>query len=766
MTVRHSSRISLVWLSIAIIAVTILWFRLQLSFDLSVFFPQKSSLSHDILLEQMKDGPGSRLLVIGLSGGHDEQLESISDQLKQRLSQDQAFINVMNGDFEVDEIQIPAPLDQYYLLLTDYDYSEAALHAAFTDRQRDLAFGGGSGLLALMGRDPWLNTLNILERLAPVSQNDGIWFAEDGSAVLLAETAAGSIDLTAQATAIGLVHAAFDELADTQNVALELTGVGAFGVELQNTIRAEAQKRTILASSALVIVLLLVYRKPRYLLLASLPISMGFLVGLAVVTMLFGSVHGITLAFGFTLMGVAIDYPLHLFSHARQSDGQRAITSIWPTLRLGALSTAIAYAAISLSGSNGLAQLGVFTACGVVIAALVTRTWLPMFLLGQNSVLDTRPEKRVAPRLLILPAIVVLAMALAGERFLLKDGLWEDSLASLSPIPAQKLEHDGMLRSAAGTTDMRYQLVLHAADLEQLLIESEAVDVLLKKAVSDGILGNWRSVTQLLPSQLIQQIRMDAIPDSDVLQQRIQIGLQGTAFKPDAFAAFKAQASTTQNLPLLGPDEFNDSQLGAWLDSHLLRMSDQWVALITLSDLEPVALAQRIKSWQSEVTLVDLQESSKTLVRDYRNGALKTLSVATIFILALLFFGHRQWRQIVWIALTVAAALATTVVTVTLVQSGLTIIHLVALLLVMGLGLDYALFLSRKESAQEQGATRHAVLACAITTTLTFSILAVSSIPVLSFLGLTIAVGSAASYLLAVVGSGLWRKTNSAEATP
>lgn len=754
------SRVSLVWLSIAIIAATVLWFRLQLSFDLSVFFPQQSSLSHDILLEQMKDGPGSRLLVIGLSGGDNEQLENLSSNLKQHLSEDAAFISVMNGDFEVDDLQIPAPLDQFYLLLADYDYSEAALHSAFIDRQRDLAFGGGSSLLNLMARDPWLKTLDILERLASVSRSDGVWFAEDGSAVLLAETIAGSIDMTAQAKAIESVRAAFAEQPDAQGVALEMTGVGAFGVELQNIIRAEAQKRTILAGCALLIILLLVYRKPRYLLLASLPISMGFLVGLAVVTVMFGNVHGITLAFGFTLMGVAIDYPLHLFSHARQSDGQKAINSIWPTLRLGALSTAIAYIAISLSGSNGLAQLGVFTACGVLVAALVTRTWLPQFLTNQNPVIEAVPKKQIAPTLLILPAVVVLVLAIAGERFLLKDGLWEDSLSSLSPICSAKLEHDGMLRSAAGTTDMRYQLVLHAADLEQLLIDSEAVDALLQKAVDDGILGRWQSVTQLLPSQGVQQQRLNAIPDTEVLHQRIQSGLQDTAFKAGAFAPFATNAIASQERPLLSADQFKGTRLGTWLDSHLLKMSGQWVALVTLSDLDPGALVQRIGGWQPEVALVDLQESSKTLVRDYRNGALKTLSMATVFILALLFFGHRQWRQIVWIALTVVAALATTVVVVTLVQTGLTIIHLVALLLVMGLGLDYALFLSRQESLQEQGATRHAVLACAVTTTLTFSILAASSIPVLQFLGLTVAVGSAASYLLAVVGSGLWRNNN------
>ena len=44
-----------------------------------------------------------------------------------------------------------------------------------------------------------------------------------------------------------------------------------------------------------------------------------------------------------------------------------------------------------------------------------------------------------------------------------------------------------MLRSTAGTTDMRYQLVSHSQDLETLLVESEEVDLLMQQAVDDGL---------------------------------------------------------------------------------------------------------------------------------------------------------------------------------------------------------------------------------------------------------------------------------------
>ena len=140
-------------------------------------------------------------------------------------------------------------------------------------------------------------------------------------------------------------------------------------------------------------------------------------------------------------------------------------------------------------------------------------------------------------------------------------------------------------------------------------------------------------------------------------------------------------------------------------------------------------------------------------MRDYRSDAIKTILFASLLIIALLLFEQKEARRVLWIVLTVMASLTVTVFVVTSLHAGLTIIHLVALLLVMGLGLDYALFVSRTETEVEQKATRHAVVACALTTTMTFGILAGSSIPMLKFIGLTIAIGSATSFILAFAGS-------------
>ncbi len=739
--------------------IVVLAARLELSFDLSAFLPKQTTLTHDILIEQIRKGPGSRLLVIGVSGAPQAQLAEASEQIRQALSANPAFVSVLNGEPPEDGAAVPEPINSYYLLMRDVDYSLASLERAVQSRLQDLAFGAGSALLDLIARDPFLVTLDILERLAPADMGDELWFAADGSAVLIAETRAASIDIAAQAEAVRAVQNAFSALAATTALSLDVTGVGAFSVELQETIRAEATKRTVLASSALLLVLLVVFRSPRLLLLAAVPLGMGFLAGLALVSLLFDQVHGITLAFGFTLLGVAVDYPLHLFSHAQHDSGQAAMRRIWPTMRLGVLSTAVAYLALAFSGSQGLAQLGVFTAGGVTVAVLTTRTWLPLLLPNPKTDDESAAAPQPVPVLRFPTALVVLLVALGTISQTLEGGLWDDNLSSLSPVAVERLTADRSLRAAAVTPDMRYQLVMHDTSLETLLQGSESADRLLAAAVDDGLLQNWQSVSQMLPSLQSQQRRQDAIPEAEVLRGRLIEALIGTPFRADAFGAFAAGANTAKSLPKLTPSGIQDTPLRSWFDAHLLQLGDEWVSLVSIVQPRPAELADRVSGWGIGANLVDLQASSVELMRDYRNGALRTILVASLIIIGLLWFVRGDFRQTLWIGLTVTASLAATITVITMLHASLTVIHLVALLLVLGLGLDYALFLSREESPSAQRATNKGVLACAASTTLAFGILAGSSIPVLKFLGLTVASGALFSYLIAYSGSRKWRRT-------
>ena len=192
----------------ASVMAAVVYLRLELSFDLSAFVPRQTTLSHEILIEQIRRGPASRLLVIGIGGASVNALADVSDQLKRKLSESPAFVTVMNGEFEADAATVPAPVDTYYLLMRDLDYSTEALRSALQSRLRDLAFGGGTTLREIISRDPFLVTLDVLGQLSPAEVSGEMWFADDGSAVLMAETVSTSIDIEAQRAAIDVIRRA------------------------------------------------------------------------------------------------------------------------------------------------------------------------------------------------------------------------------------------------------------------------------------------------------------------------------------------------------------------------------------------------------------------------------------------------------------------------------------------------------------------------------------------------------------------------------
>jgi predicted exporter len=103
---------------------------------------------------------------------------------------------------------------------------------------------------------------------------------------------------------------------------------------------------------------------------------------------------------------------------------------------------------------------------------------------------------------------------------------------------------------------------------------------------------------------------------------------------------------------------------------------------------------------------------------------------------------------------TLAGAAAATVALNALVLGQLSIFNLIALVLVAGLGLDYALFMSRAELQKTDIAqTRHAIRVCAVSTLVAFCILAFSSVPILASIGITVATGVFLNFLLAWLGS-------------
>ena len=761
---------ALLWVLLLLAAGWLVQSRLQVGGDLRLFMPAAQTAEQRLLLQQFGDGPGARMLLVGISGAPPETLADLSRALRSGLADDEAFRLVANGESSADDV--PEELLAWrYLLSPGLDrraLDAAHLRDALQQRVQDLGSPAGALVERWIARDPTLEILTLLESWQPPQEPEtafGVWFAPGhGRALLALETVAPGFDPDAQQRAMTRLRAAFAEAAAglpdaAAGAELTVSGPGAFSVLMRNRTQSEAAWLGGLSAAGLLLLLSLAYRSVAVPLLGILPLASAGLAGLAAVAVLFGSVHGITIAFGFTLIGVAQDYPVHLFSHRRPGeDAYASVRGLWRTLATGITSTCIAYLSFLAAGVEGLAQLAAFTITGLATAGLTTRFALPALLaLPRRDVADGRLLRRAAAALQRLPRprlpLALLAAAAVAVLLLSPHPWWENSLAALTPVPSRLLAQDSALRAELGAPDVRHLLVIEGDSVEQLLQRSEALEPRLRELVEAGAMSGFDLPSRYLPSAQRQRQRQSRLPAPETLRRAMAEAGIGLPFRPGVFAPFLADVERARQLQPLLPDDVAGTALGLRLSGLLVGSAPRPVALLTLSEVGDAAVLRAFAEHNGpEVHLLDLRAASESLAGAYRERVVAAMLGALLLLALTVWIAlrdpRRAWRVLLPMLLTTLLVLAV------LHGSGvaLTLFHLVALILGAGLGLDYALFVDNAgDDGPAQRRTLHALAVCSASTLLVFALLATSQIPVLRAIGSTVALCVVGNLLLALL---------------
>ena len=351
--------------------------RSQFTTDLSAFFPRSPTPAQELLLDQIRDGLASRLILVGIEGADAPARATLSKQMAQQLRADTAFVAINNGE------PVSAGRDQAFLFnnryllspaVTPERFSAEGLHAALGDSIDLLSSSAGLLVKSLLPRDPTGEMVQLLTRFNSGSRPrlvEGAWVSRDGTrALMMVQTRANGSDIDAQQYAMAAIRKAFVTASGAMSSArLVMTGPGVFSVTSRETIKSQVSRLSVFSFLLIASLLLLVYRSFTALVLGFLPVITGVLAGIAAVSLGFGTVHGITLGFGTALIGEAVDYSIYLFVQSEQGspDRQRWIKQFWPTIRLGVLTSLCGFAALLLSGFPGLAQLGLYSIAGLIV---------------------------------------------------------------------------------------------------------------------------------------------------------------------------------------------------------------------------------------------------------------------------------------------------------------------------------------------------------------------------------------------------------------
>ena len=772
---RAAGAATLIWVLLVLVAVVVVA-RATYVADLSAFLPRTPSPQQRLLIEQLREGPAAHLIIVALQGADARTRARGSTRLARLLASDPAFVAVNNGDAARLERDREFLFRHRYLLSEDVTrqrFTAQGLRAAISDSLDRLASPEGLLVKPLFARDPTGELLGIIDSLGPGQAphtTEGVWSSPDGTrALLLVQTRAAGSDTDAQQAACEAIRRAFAAVPAAlpvgQGGALRLlmSGPPVFAVASRAIIKSEVVRLSSISAALIVVLLLAVYRSLPALLLTLVPVASGALAGVACVAAGFGAVHGITLGFGITLIGEAVDYSIYLFIQAA-ADFRHLV---WPTIRLGVLTSICGFAALLPSAFPGLAQLGLYSIAGLIAAALVTRFVLPPWRQRVHPIRDLTAAGAALARFLeraasARAALVLVPVLSATVLYAHRGALWSRELASLNPVSLADQALDERLRADAGVPDVRFLAIASGPDREAALAAAQTLSERLAPLVESGVIGGFESPARFLPPLATQRARRDALPAALELRARLTTALSGLPVRAAVLEPFIDDVEAARHAPPVTPADLAGTSLGAAVDALLVKGSGGWSALLPVSatsgDLSSAAVAQLRAAVAADpaahAAVLDLKGEADRLYTGYLSAALRLALAGFAAIVLLLVIALRSLARMLRVVLPLALSVLAVVGLLAAAGRQLTILHVVGLLLTVAVGSNYALFFDRTRAQPHTGSvprTLASLLVANLATVVAFGVLAVSRVPVLAHLCSTVAPGA----LLALLFSGM-----------
>ena len=629
----------------------------------------------------------------------------------------------------------------------------------------------------LFAQDPLLLFPANLLALAPSSKvkaSQGILLANQGdnvAAVVMAKGRESAFNPNAQLAQMTALTLGLDAVKQSYpDITLLKAGALFHAIAATQTAKSEISILGLASLLGVIALVWLAFRSVMPLLLAIVTISSGLLLAVTLTLSVFGELHLLTLVFGTSLIGIAIDYSFHFYCE-RLSDTERnakaTVAYIFPTVTLAFITSALAYVGIGLAPFPGMQQVAIFCAAGLLGAYLTLILAYPL-LAGSRLPSGSRPlalagkylanltqlsNRLTTPLGMGMFALVIVVWCLVGVTKLTVD----DDVRHLQQSPVSVTEPENKLRQLlSGGTDNQFLLV-RAASEEALLQQLERVSPMLDAAIAHQELGNYVSLSRYLPSHQrqdtayrlqgeIYQTQIDTVLTSLGLDENLKPELQASylAAKEQYIspADFFTLEAGKQLAPLwLAPngkatdyDALNDGGVSA-----------EYGAIVLLGGIKQIDALKARFAHDESVQLIDKVADISAVMGHYRLLTLKLLALALGIALLLFSLSFGIKKAAVVVAVPALAALLT-LATLGITGSPLSLFHALALILVFGIGIDYSLFFA---SAQQHGkAVMMAVFMSTSSTLLAFGLLAFSQTQAIHYFGLTLSLGIGLTFLL------------------
>lgn len=542
---------------------------------------------------------------------------------------------------------------------------------------------------------------------------------------------------------------------DRIRLALEEASAGqfeveAFGAPLAAAVNAAQIKEDIyltvsLALATLLIVIYIFYRSLRVFLFILLPSLVGGAVALGLFALVGVPVSLIALSIGSILLGISIDYALHVFTHFRsKGDVEGTLNDLVQPVLLSATTTAAAFFTLTLLGAPAMTQLGLFAGTSVLMGAVAALVILPHVLTQKmqlperlrNSFIDRinqwRPDKSKWVVGLVTVGSVVFF-------FFSDDAQFEGDLLKLNYSTPELQRAEANLEAVSNAALKQVMMVAHGGDWSTALNASDTLYHWLRGLGSDEKIAHFASVSHVLPTPEIAQarlVRWSTFVRSgqlDSLQKWTSAAAEQQGMREDAYGGFFQRSS--------GPIGAMDYERWGTLPlfENFIRSDSGNVQLLTAVRMEQThRRSVTAQAGQFEhVAVLDKQYLTNQIIDTVQRQFDKLVSLSLLVVFLLLFAVYGRVELALYTFIPMLIAWIWTLALMSFFDLKFNIFNIIVSTFVFGLGIDYSIFISRSMIQQYKygrdalPAYKNSIFLSAFTTSVGIGVLILAEHPAL-----------------------------------
>lgn len=754
--------------------------KLQLEEDITRLIP--SGERQDQLKKVLRETDLSDKLIISISARNDETspdtLVSFAQKLTGSIESDlNEYVQAVQGKIPENDLRqvytfvyenLPIFLDENDYDLVEKRLREASVRARLRSGYRQLMSPTGFVTKNYFLNDPLSITGLGLQKLRElqVGDNFGIYrnyltTKDRKHIVLFIDSAYPSSETAKNEEFISKLDQLVNRL-NSQYRQVEATYFGGVLYSLANANRIKKDIRLTLgiAGAILLIILILFYRKIYVPLLIFLPSIFGGLTAIALLSVFQGGVSAISLGIGAILLGITLDYALHILTHFRnKQDVRQLYRDISKPILMSSLTTAVAFLCLVFLNSEALIDLGIFASISVFMSSIFALILIPLFY---------SPSEADAKKVTFLdriagidysrkrPFLIALILIFAVSLFFFNKVHFNEDLSRINYEPQELKELQDRLEGLAGREGKSIYMVSYGNDLDEALQENNALYMRLKQLQTEGEINNFSSIGGVVLSTKTQNDRIEnwssfwTPAKIDFTRSKLVNLSSDLGFKETSFNGF---------YELLQKD-FRNIDLADYKDAGSLYLNDfisegkDFATVTSTVNLEPGKVDDFRKRFKNEPGIFALDRKALHQnflgnLKDEFNKLIMISIIAVLFIL-ILFYGNLELSLITLLPIGITWICALGIMAIFGFEFN--ILNIIISTFIFGLGLDYSIFITNASLKEYQTGSsdlrtyQSSILISVITTILGMGALifavhpALRSISIVSIIGVLTAV--------------------------